>query len=66
MFFKKKNIKTIFFQMFKLLTGDLEIRGGWGQGLTEHYDPKHWDDKQLHVIIMPHSHCDPGNVRKHG
>ncbi len=51
--------------MYETLPFDDQNGGVWKQGFDIEYDKSQWtSDKKLNVILMPHSHCDPGIYKK--
>ncbi|CAF2556746.1 unnamed protein product [Rotaria sp. Silwood2] len=48
-------------QLYDTLPFD-DVKGGvWTQGFDITYDPSQWtSNNKLKIILMPHSHCDPG------
>jgi alpha-mannosidase II len=47
--------------LYETLPFDDQNGGVWKQGFDIEYDKSQWtSDKKLNVILMPHSHCDPG------
>jgi len=48
-------------QLYESLPFD-DVNGGvWKQGFDITYDTAQWtNEKKLEIILMPHSHCDPG------
>jgi hypothetical protein len=52
-------------QLYETLPFDDQDGGSWKQGFKIEYDPSQWtSEKKLKVILMPHSHCDPGKNPK--
>ncbi len=52
-------------QLYDKLPFDDPNGGVWKQGYDIEYDQSQWTpDKKLKVILMPHSHCDPGDNNK--
>ncbi|CAF1276084.1 unnamed protein product [Rotaria sordida] len=48
-------------QLYNTLPFDDEKGGVWTQGFDITYDPSQWtSNNKLKIILMPHSHCDPG------
>ncbi len=48
-------------QLYETLPFDDPNGGVWKQGFDLEYNPSQWTaEKKLKVILMPHSHCDPG------
>ena len=48
-------------QLYETLPFDDQNGGVWKQGFEIKYDASQWtSDKKLKIILMPHSHCDPG------
>ena len=48
-------------QLYDNLPFDDPKGGVWTQGFDIEYDPSQWTpNNKLKVILMPHSHCDPG------
>ncbi|CAF1237099.1 unnamed protein product [Adineta steineri] len=48
-------------QLYDSLPFDNQNGGVWGQGFDIQYNTSQWTpDNKLKIILMPHSHCDPG------
>jgi len=52
-------------QLYDTLPFDDPNGGVWKQGFDIEYDQSQWTvDNKLKVILMPHSHCDPGITKR--
>ncbi|UJR15510.1 hypothetical protein I4U23_002451 [Adineta vaga] len=48
-------------QLYERLPFDDQNGGVWGQGFDIQYNESQWTSAdKLKIIVMPHSHCDPG------
>ncbi|KAK3094740.1 hypothetical protein FSP39_005639 [Pinctada imbricata] len=51
-------------QLFDFLKFDNPDGGAWKQGWPVTYEKDRWGkDNVLHVVVIPHTHCDPGWVK---
>jgi alpha-mannosidase II len=47
--------------LYETLPFDNSDGGVWTQGFDIQYNTSQWTSKKkLKIILMPHSHCDPG------
>jgi len=48
-------------QLYDSLPFDDQNGGVWAQGFDIQYNTSQWtSNNKLKIILMPHSHCDPG------
>jgi hypothetical protein len=52
-------------QLYDTLPFDDPNGGVWKQGYDLVYNTSQWtSDNKLKIVLMPHSHCDPGIQKK--